>query len=39
MIEKLAWLGKKEELAFRELKFRGENSGKIYKLRKSKLFN
>ena len=30
MIDDIAWLGKKEELAFRETKFSGKNAGKIY---------
>jgi len=30
MLDKLSWLGKKEELEFGKLKFRGKNAGKIY---------
>lgn len=30
MIDELSWLGKKEELEFRKLKFRDKNAGKIY---------
>jgi hypothetical protein len=30
MVDQLTWLGKKEELEFREINFRGHNSGKIY---------
>lgn len=30
MIDKISWLGKKEELEFRKLKFNDERAGKIY---------